>query len=358
MRSPIATYTRRLEQSFAGRQAAVALSCGRQFVRWLPVLGAAVVAMALAGCGGSGVAEEQADVLATRLCAVATTADDPALGYVRMVSRRSYTHYLADLLACHDGDNRQGGWTPGPDHNPVRNTIRRKLLSSGLRAGIQHVVASDTPADNVVAVQRGTTRPQDVYIISAHYDSTGTPGADDDASGVAGLLEAARVMAGHPSAATVYFIAFDGEEFGGVGSVGWVASHQGVNVRGMVSLDMIAYNPAGSDHNTAAIYAHNPSSAWANGLAAAVLKYEGMPTGRYPQDRVGDYWPFEENGWPACLLIEGARGSILYGHTARDSYDTPGYIDTLYATKMTRAVVGYLCTCAGFSAISAAGPPA
>lgn len=325
------------------------------------LLGVAAVVAALAGCAGPGVdppgGSIQAYALATQDKQVATAAADPALSYVRQVSLRNYTHYLADVLECHNGDNRRGGSTPGRQHDLVRNAIRREFVAFGLKTGIQHVVASSVPADNVVAVQWGKSRPHDVYIISAHYDSGGTPGADDDASGVAGLLEAARVMAGHPCAATVYFIAFDSEEFGGAGAVGWVNSHRSVNVRGMVSMDMIAYNPAGGDHNSAAIYAQHPNGPWQKGLAAALLQYEGMPTAYVQVDRVGDYWPFEENNSPACMLIEGAQGSIHYYHTARDSYDTAGYIDTLYATKMTRGIVGYFCKVAGFSAIGLAASP-
>jgi hypothetical protein len=59
---------------------------------------------------------------------------------------------------------------------------------------------------NVVATLRGTVNPELVYIVSSHYDSVeGGAGADDDTSGTAALLEAARVLAGHPLPATVVF---------------------------------------------------------------------------------------------------------------------------------------------------------
>jgi hypothetical protein len=72
---------------------------------------------------------------------------------------------------------------------------------------------------NVVATLRGTVNPELVYVVSSHYDSVvAGPGADDDTSGTAALLEAARVMAGHPMPATIVFASFTGEEAGLLGS--------------------------------------------------------------------------------------------------------------------------------------------
>ena len=82
---------------------------------------------------------------------------------------------------------------------------------------------------NVVATLQGTdpTAASRVYVVSAHYDDRVTdvfdftddaPGADEDASGVAALLEFARVMAAHPAKATIEFALFDGEEQGLYGS--------------------------------------------------------------------------------------------------------------------------------------------
>jgi len=86
-----------------------------------------------------------------------------------------------------------------------------------------------TPMTNIVATLQGTdpTAASRVYVVSAHYDDRVTdvfdftddaPGADEDASGVAALLELARVMAAHPAKATIEFALFDGEEQGLYGS--------------------------------------------------------------------------------------------------------------------------------------------
>jgi hypothetical protein len=79
--------------------------------------------------------------------------------------------------------------------------------------------ALDGKTANVIATLRGTVDPDLVYVVSSHYDSVEAgPGADDDTSGTAALLEAARVLANHPLPATVIFASFTGEEGGLLGS--------------------------------------------------------------------------------------------------------------------------------------------
>jgi hypothetical protein len=97
---------------------------------------------------------------------------------------------------------------------------------------------------NVIARLEGTTNPELVYVVSSHYDSVAVgPGADDDTSGTAALLEAARVLAGHPLPATVVFASFTGEEASLLGSREFarVALADGWQVAGALNNDMIGY---------------------------------------------------------------------------------------------------------------------
>jgi hypothetical protein len=72
---------------------------------------------------------------------------------------------------------------------------------------------------NVIATLKGTVNPEIIYVVSSHYDSVATgPGADDDSSGTAALLETARIMAQQPQPATIVFASFTGEEAGLLGS--------------------------------------------------------------------------------------------------------------------------------------------
>lgn len=97
---------------------------------------------------------------------------------------------------------------------------------------------------NVVATLRGTVNPELVYVVSSHYDSVaGGPGADDDSSGTAALLEAARVLADNPMPATIVFASFTGEEAGLLGSREFVrqAVANKMQVVGALNNDMIGF---------------------------------------------------------------------------------------------------------------------
>ena len=98
--------------------------------------------------------------------------------------------------------------------------------------------------ENVIARLDGTLVPNAVFLVGAHYDSVGvSAGADDNASGVAGMLEMARVLAGQPRPFSIQFVAFDLEEIGLVGSTVFA---EGVlddadTIIGAYSLEMIGY---------------------------------------------------------------------------------------------------------------------
>ena len=97
---------------------------------------------------------------------------------------------------------------------------------------------------NVIATLKGTVNPELIYVVSSHYDSVAIgPGADDDSSGTAALLEAARILAGHPQPATIVFASFTGEEAGLLGSREFVrrAVENKLTVAGALNNDMIGW---------------------------------------------------------------------------------------------------------------------
>jgi Tol biopolymer transport system component len=97
---------------------------------------------------------------------------------------------------------------------------------------------------NVIATLKGTVNPELVYVVSSHYDSVAAgPGADDDSSGTAALLEAARVLAANPMPATIVFASFTGEESGLLGSREYVrrAVESKTRMVGALNNDMIGW---------------------------------------------------------------------------------------------------------------------
>src|SRR5262249_4191846 len=119
----------------------------------------------------------------------------------------------------------------------------RGNAAAGARGAAPAAPAAGRTA-NVVATLRGTVNPEIVYVISSHYDSVEAgPGADDDSSGTAALLEAARVLAGHPLPATVVFASMTGEEGGLLGSREFVrrAVAAKMHVAAALNNDMIGW---------------------------------------------------------------------------------------------------------------------
>lgn len=94
---------------------------------------------------------------------------------------------------------------------------------------------------NVVATLRGTKYPERIHVMSAHFDTVErTAGSDDDGTGTTALLEAARVMAGHPQPATVKFAFLTGEESGSLGAREFVrvAKARNEQIVGVLNNDM------------------------------------------------------------------------------------------------------------------------
>jgi Peptidase family M28 len=97
---------------------------------------------------------------------------------------------------------------------------------------------------NVVATLRGTSDPEVQYVVGSHFDSVQEgPGSDDNTSGTTALLEAARVLARRPQAATIRFVWFTSEESGLRGSREYVrlAGEAGDRVVGALNNDMVGW---------------------------------------------------------------------------------------------------------------------
>mgnify|MGYP001451696731 CR=1 FL=1 len=104
---------------------------------------------------------------------------------------------------------------------------------------------------NIVAEKKGMTSPHRVFILGAHYDTVpGSPGADDNASAIAVLLEVARNIQTAPLEGTVRLIAFSLEEYNFVGSTHYVEKFQRgeEKILGMISLEMVGFTGPRQDY--------------------------------------------------------------------------------------------------------------
>ena len=125
--------------------------------------------------------------------------------------------------------------------------IRGEFEALGYAVMAQTYRVNDIDCDNIEVVISGAVRPEQIILVGAHYDTVeGSPGADDNASGVAGVLELARRLRGARPARTVKLVAFVNEEppfffFGEMGSKVYAeaARRRGDDIRVMLSLEML-----------------------------------------------------------------------------------------------------------------------
>jgi Zn-dependent M28 family amino/carboxypeptidase len=134
--------------------------------------------------------------------------------------------------------------------NRVADYIEEKFRSYGCAVRRQAFTYNGKTYYNLIAEVKGTGISKDgILVIGAHYDTViGTPGADDNASGVAVLLEISRLTALNPIQRTVHFVAFGLEEppvfrTKKMGSYIYAKSlkDEGIKVYGMISLEMVGY---------------------------------------------------------------------------------------------------------------------
>jgi hypothetical protein len=228
-----------------------------------------------------------------------------------MVDALTTENFMATWQALEDFVTR---YTHAPENELATQWMLDQFLSFGLDAEF-HIYQQSGPKRNVIATLPGTAYPEQVVYICAHLDATsGTPevcapGADDNGSGTAAVIEAARVMSQYLFEYTIKFALWNGEEQGLVGSEAYVAqmAAAGEQIIGAFNMDMIAYrgtDPAPPD----LILYTNPSSMFlANTLATACDDY--VPGTLEPivlNESLGasDHASFWQFGYDAILAIE------------------------------------------------------
>ena len=282
-------------------------------------------------------------------------------------------------------------WTEGQFKSFGLETVRPCETFTGKR------IPNPTAVCDMVAIQRGTERPDDVVIIQGHIDSRVTdvmdftsdaPGANDDGSGTAAVIEAARVLSKNKFPGTIVYAALSGEEQGLYGGqvLANYAKALGWNVVTVLNNDIIGNSCSSDgvcDSTHARVLSEGPRSQGEAELADATHSLGGendapsrnisrfldslsdrlnigldvlqiWRTDRF--GRGGDHIPFLEAGYPAARIsvaVENydwqhqdlrTENGIRYG-------DTIDHVDFAYLAKMTKLNV------AALAAIASAPPP-
>lgn len=202
--------------------------------------------------------------------------------------------------------------------------------------------------DNLILDLAGTT-PQAPILIGAHYDTVpGSPGADDNATGIAVLLELARSFASNPARHPIRFVAFDLEEYGLIGSSAY-ADHlkqQQQPLRLMISLEMLGYcdSTPGSQRYPTGLQYFYPNQGNFIGLIgnwstifdlirlrrhlrqSGSVACEWLPAGvrgkLVPDTRRSDHAPFWDRGYRAIMVTDTANLRNPHYHRSTDRLET------------------------------------
>lgn len=274
--------------------------------------------------------------------------------------------------------------TAAPDHlQETKDFLWFHFLENELETTEQSFSYGNYGADNLIGRLIGTTDEQQVYVLGGHFDTVNdSPGADDNGSAVAGMLEAMRILSGQSFKKTIKFIGFDLEEVGLVGSEKYVQTGipQGEETKGMIDFEMIGYYtgvpnsqqfPAGFEFLFPTAYGEAASDEFRGNFITNVGKvgnsavlmnaYKSAAASYVPDLRVvnveapsnwlqltpdlgrSDHAPFWEENIPAVMLTDGAEYRNDNYHEASD---TLGTLNFTFLSNVVRVSVATLATLA------------
>lgn len=246
--------------------------------------------------------------------------------------------------------------------------IHDTLTSFGYTQINESFVERGSPTPNMEVVVPGTSRASEIVVIGAHYDAyQGSPGADDNASGVAACLALARMFRDRPQARTLKIVFFVNEEppaFQTADMGSWVYAKlcraRNDDIRFMMSVESIGYYsdrpgsqqyppPLGSFYPSEGnfiAFASNYSSRSHNKRALRVFRDKakfpsqgGSPPGVLPGVGWSDHWAFWQEGYPGIMVTDTATFRNPYYHTPLDAPDSLNYEAMARVTDGLRLVI-------------------
>jgi len=172
---------------------------------------------------------------------ITSDMDPPELLHIASNAKRTVTTLASDYPSRH-------GLNPEV-LNAAAAFIEKDLCALGYDVESLYYDSKGTQVRNIVVEKRGSDPGKSIIILGAHYDTVpGTPGADDNASGVAGLLELARLLKGTSNTRTIRFVAFPHEEppyfytrLMGSRQYAGMLKQSGENVLVMICLEMLGF---------------------------------------------------------------------------------------------------------------------
>jgi hypothetical protein len=268
---------------------------------------------------------------------VAPRAEPTTLDLLSQLSPQAYESDLTWLVGLGTRHSLSQGFLTAADWAAGR------LDSLGYMTSRQSIAVGAGTSQNVIADQAGTAPgTRALVVVTAHLDSvnlTGgasapAPGADDNGSGSAGLLELARVLTLRKWRHDLRLILFGGEEQGLHGSRQYVAAlpqQDRARIRAVLNMDMVATRNTAVP--TVLLEGATVSSGLIDELALAAATYTGLRVETSLSPFASDHVPFINAGIPAVLTIEGGDGANAQIHT---DHDVLAHIDFGFMREILR----------------------
>jgi Zn-dependent M28 family amino/carboxypeptidase len=240
-------------------------------------------------------------------------------------------------------------------HVAAAKYLAQKLAAYGLTVQLQSFSSTGT---NITATQLGTDFPDIKYIVCAHYDDVPynkplAPGADDNASGSATVLEAARVLSKHAMRYTLVYALWDEEERGLYGSMYYAqqARTNGDSIMGVLNLDMLGWD----GNADGKIELHTKTLSRSSQLADTLLFVNQLysiglnPTIFNPGTTASDHYSFWRSGFSATLFCEGYWGGDFNSHYHQNS-DSLAYFNSKFFNNCARLAIATVAILASVKA--------
>ncbi|HTN73487.1 MAG TPA: M28 family peptidase [Methylomirabilota bacterium] len=244
----------------------------------------------------------------------------------------------------------------------VENFIEKELGSYGLNVESDYFSHRGKSFRNIVG-RRSAQQGDSLIILGAHFDSVeGTPGADDNASGVAVLLESARLLSRVRTRSQLLFCAFNLEELNMIGSTYFAKKLKaaGAKVEAMISLEMVGYTnstPGGQKYPLGLSWLYPDRGDfigvignWNSNLLLRKFSRQmratpGLPVetlsvpgngGLIPAVRLSDHSPFWDLGYPALMVTDTSFFRNPHYHGPADTLDT---LNLAFMAKVCEGVI-------------------
>ena len=243
----------------------------------------------------------------------------------------------------------------------TRGYIKDQYALCGVASAEHRFNRSGEIGVNIIGSIEGISHNPPRMLIIGHYDTIETtPGADDNASGTAGVLEAMRILSQFSFEYTIDFIALDMEELGLVGSKRYVAEiAKDQNILGVINFEMIGYTctmeecahlPLANSriYNIASVFATDLQNTFSSIGADYVpeLTIQNTVDDGNPNFRRSDHAPFWDAGIPALFITDGANFRNPHYHQTTDELQT---LDLVYATRIVKTAVGTVASLSNIS---------